>query len=248
MLRTIIIDDEERAREVLKNMVVVYCEGIELVGEADSVKTGIKTILAEKPDLVFLDIQLRDGTGFDLLSQLPKKNFKVIFATAYDAYALNAFRFNAVDYILKPIEPALLVDAVDRVKAEYSSNSNFDQRLEYLLESNNNKDRKIGLPALDGITFVRTDEIIRCQSENNYTKFYLKGGGRYIVSKTLKEYDDMLTPLGFCRIHKSHLINPAFLKKYIRGDGGFAVMEDGSELEISRRRKDTFLKAIAKLK
>ncbi len=239
MIRTIIIDDEERGRRTLKSQISRYCPELEIVGEANGVNTGLEIVRKEKPDVVFLDIQMQDGTGFDLLEQLHQVNFAVIFATAYDQYAVQAFKFSATDYLLKPIDPDQLINAVDKLKSEIDT-QNLNKKLEALF-SNRNNFEKIALPTFDGIILVKIKEIIRCQSESNYTTLYLPQGNKIVVTKTLKDFDEMLSPLGFFRIHQSHLINMSFVNKYIKGDGGAVKMEDGTVLEVARRRKDTFL-------
>ena len=242
MIRTIIIDDEDRGRRTLTTQISKYCPDLEIVGEANGVESGLEVIRNHKPDVVFLDIQMQDGTGFDLLQQIPKVNFAVIFATAYDQYAVQAFKFSATDYLLKPIDPDQLIKAVDKLKTELES-QNLNKKLEALI-SNKNNFEKIALPTFDGIILVKIREIIRCQSESNYTTLFLPKGEKIVVTKTLKDFDEMLSPIGFFRIHQSHLINMAFVNKYIKGDGGAVKMEDGTTLEVARRRKDTFLERL----
>jgi two-component system LytT family response regulator len=241
--KTVLIDDESKARTALRNLLEVNCSArITVIGEADCVKKGLEIIETLKPELVFLDVQMPDGTGFDLLEQIGEVNFKVIFASAFDKFAIQAFRFSALDYLLKPVESEALIEAVSKLD-ESDRYREMNKKLEVLL-SNKNSFEKIALPTLDGIIFVKIKEIVRCESDNNYTGIYLKSGEKIMVSRTLKEYDDMLTPFNFFRIHKSHLINLSFLNRYKKGEGGFVIMEDGSELEVSRRRKDEFLDAI----
>jgi two-component system LytT family response regulator len=241
--KTVLIDDESKARTALRNLLEVNCSTrITVIGEADCVKKGLEIIETLKPELVFLDVQMPDGTGFDLLEQIGEVNFKVIFASAFDKFAIQAFRFSALDYLLKPVESEALIEAVSKLD-ESDRYREMNKKLEVLL-SNKNSFEKIALPTLDGIIFVKIKEIVRCESDNNYTGIYLKSGEKIMVSRTLKEYDDMLTPFNFFRIHKSHLINLSFLNRYKKGEGGFVIMEDGSELEVSRRRKDEFLDAI----
>jgi two-component system LytT family response regulator len=244
MIRTIIIDDEERGRRTLKTQINKYCPELEIVGEANGVQSGLEIIRHEKPDVVFLDIQMQDGTGFDLLEQIPQVNFAIIFATAYDQYAVQAFKFSATDYLLKPIDPDHLIKAVEKLQSELNSQS-LSKKLEALF-SNRNNFEKIALPTFDGIILVKIKQIIRCQSESNYTTLFLPENEKIVVTKTLKDFDEMLTPLGFFRIHQSHLINMAFVNKYIKGDGGSVKMDDGTVLEVARRRKDTFLELLLK--
>ena len=243
MYKTLIIDDESNARNALKNLLSVYCSQIMVVGEADNVSNGIKAIKDFSPDLVFLDVQMPDGTGFDLLQQIGDVKFKVIFASAYDKFAIQAFRFSALDYLQKPVEPDKLIEACSRLETSDDRYEELNKKLEVLL-SNKNSFEKITLPTLDGIIFVKINDIIRCESDNNYTQFFLKNNKKILVSRTLKDYDEMLTPFNFFRIHKSHLINLAFLERYKKGEGGTVIMEDGAELEVSRRRKEDFMNAL----
>ena len=219
-----------------------HCPEIEVVGEGDGVKAGVEKIKELSPDVVFLDVQMPDGTGFDLLEQFSEINFKIIFASAFDKFAIQAFKFSALDYMLKPIEPEKLKEACAKLN-EDNRFAEINKKLEVLM-SNKNSFEKIALPTLDGIIFVKIKEILRCESDNNYTNIFLQDGKKIIVSKTLKEYDEMLSPFNFFRIHKSHLINLAFLARYRKGDGGYVEMEDGAELEVSRRRKEEFLNAL----
>ncbi|MCD4746839.1 MAG: LytTR family DNA-binding domain-containing protein [Bacteroidales bacterium] len=244
MIRVIIIDDESKARNALSNLLKLHCKNVEIIAEADCVKTGIEQINKNNPDAIFLDVQMPDGSGFDLLEQLQSINFKIIFASAYDKFAIQAFKFSALDYLLKPVEPEQLIEAVNKLE-DSSRYAEINKKLEVLL-SNKNNFEKIALPTIDGISFVKINSITRCESDNNYTNIFTNDGKRIIVSKTLKEYDEMLTPFNFFRIHKSHLINLAYLQRYKKGEGGYVIMEDGSELEVSRRRKEEFLTALKK--
>ena len=243
MFKAVIIDDESKARNALKNLIEKHCSNIAVIAEADCVKAGVDIIKEYEPDIAFLDVQMPDGTGFDLLEQIGDIDFKIIFASAYDKFAIQAFRFSAIDYLLKPVEPEMLIEACSRLTGD-SKISEINKKLEVLL-NNRNSFEKIALPTLDGINFVKIKDIIRCESDNNYTNIFLNDGKKYIVSKTLKEFDEMLTPFNFFRIHKSHLINLNYLQKYNKGEGGYVIMEDGSELEVSRRRKEDFIRALS---
>jgi len=242
MIKAVIVDDESKARNALKNLLNQYCPDILILGEGDCVKTGVQTINDLSPDVVFLDVQMPDGTGFDLLEQFSEIKFKIIFASAFDKFAIQAFKFSALDYLLKPVEPEKLIEACAKLK-EDDKFAEINKKLEVLM-SNKNSFEKIALPTLDGIIFVKIKEILRCESDNNYTNIFLRDAKKIIVSKTLKEYDEMLTPFNFFRIHKSHLINLAFLARYKKGEGGYVEMEDGAELDVSRRRKEEFLNAL----
>ncbi|MCD4789473.1 MAG: LytTR family DNA-binding domain-containing protein, partial [Bacteroidales bacterium] len=231
MIKAIIIDDEQKARETLSDSLSLYCKNIDVIAEADGVKTGLVVIKENNPDIVFLDIMMTDGSGFDLLELIPTINFEIIFVTAYDKFAVKAFEFSAVDYILKPIKPQQLIRAVGKLKKSEGFET-INKKLEVLLNNKNNLE-KIALPSLDGLCFIRIEDIIRCESDGNYTTFYMNLGEKVIVTRLIKEYEEMLSPLTFYRIHKSHIINFKYIKKYIRGDGGSVIMNDGTKIEVS---------------
>lgn len=242
MIRALIIDDEEQSRDSLAAYLEKYCKNVELVGQGFNVADGLEKINTHKPNLVFLDVEMPDGNGFDLLESLDNVFFDVIFVTAYNDYAVKAFRFSALDYLLKPVEPEILKEAVKKVRE--SNKSKYLPRQLNLLRDSKNGFNKIALPVGDGIIFVNITDIIRCQSDRNYSVFHLKNGDRIMVSRTLKEYEEILTSLRFFRVHHSHLINMSFIKKYVRGEGGSVIMEDGYEVEVARRRKEKFLEAL----
>lgn len=240
MIRTIIVDDEKSGREILQNLLAKYCsEKIEIIAEADSVKSGLAQITNNNPDLVFLDVQMQDGTGFDILEMLPAINFKVIFVTSYDKFAIRAFKYSAIDYILKPVDPDLLVTAINRV-SDKDFYTDIDKKLDVLI-SNKNSLEKIALPASDGIRFLKINDIVRCESDSNYTTFFTVNKEKIVVSKTLKEYEVLLSSMKFFRVHKSHLVNLRYVNKYVPGEGGYLIMEDKTEVEVSRRKKDALL-------
>lgn len=244
MIRAIIIDDEQDSRNTIRNILENYCENIDVVGEASDVESGLEVISRKNPDVVFLDIQMPDGTGFDLLEELPKVNFQIIFITAYDQYALKAIKFSALDYILKPVDPQQLVDAVKKIRKDSTSHSDITKKINTLLRNKNGFER-ITLPTLEGYKFVNLKDIIRCVADSNYTQFYLSSGENILVTRTLKEYEETLSELDFVRVHQSHLVNTRYVDRYIKGDGGTVVMVDGAEVEVSRRRKDDFLNRMA---
>ena len=246
MIKAAIIDDEINGRDIIKQYISLYCEGIEVCGEADSVKSGLNLLTNVDADLVFLDIQMQDGTGFNLLEQLPSRTFKVIFVTSFDQFALKAFKYSVSDYLLKPIAPDAFAESVAKVQSDIEANKNkphADVRIEELL-ANVNTFEKIGLPTNNGIRFVKVDDIVRCEAEGSYTIFHFVDKSNYVVTKNLKFYDDLLTERKFLRVHKSHLINLRFIEQYINGDGGQVMMADGSMIEISRRKKDELLNLI----
>ena len=243
MIRSVIIDDEPESRIAVFNILSNYCKDVEVLGEAGDVASGIETIIEHEPDLVFLDIQMPDGSGFKLLEGFDNINFHVVIITAYDQYAIKAIKFSAVDYILKPIDPQQLIDAVEKVKTLTPAKFQSPERIQNLL-NNRNVFTKIALPTLNGYRFVYIKDIIRCEADNNYTYFFLKTTEQIVVTRTLKEYEMLLKDDSFIRVHQSHLVNLEYVTEYIKGDGGIAVMSDGSEVEISRRKKDIFLKSM----
>jgi two-component system LytT family response regulator len=248
LLKTLIVEDEARGRSALKTMLSEINEVL-LIGESPDVEDAIIKIKIHNPDLILLDIEMPFKNGFDLLAALPNRNFDVIFTTAYDSYALKAIKFSAIDYLLKPIDPEELKLAINktiekRKQIQHQSNLQMNNLLDNL-KTINKQNFKLSLPNASGSIFVPINEIIRCESDANYTRFFLENEAKVIlVSKTLKEYDELLTDFGFCRVHHSHLINLKFIKKYIRGEGGTVVMLDGTEVEVSRRKKEIFQKAL----
>jgi two-component system, LytTR family, response regulator len=249
-LRILIVEDETRGRSVLKAMLILISPNF-IVEEAANVDDAVKIIERFNPDLVLLDIEMPYKNGFDLLAELPSLTFDVIFTTAYNSYAIRAIKFSAMDYLLKPIDAEELELAIDKTTQKRKLNENFaNSQINNLLENLkiiNKQKFKLSLPTFQGNLFISVDEIIRCESDANYTRFFLNNDNKSVlVSKTLKDYEDLLTEYGFCRVHNSFMINLKFIKKYIKGEGGIAVMVDGAEVEISRRRKEIFLKSIEK--
>ncbi|NNE54550.1 MAG: response regulator transcription factor, partial [Flavobacteriales bacterium] len=221
MLRAIIVDDEEDARGTLRAFISQFCKQVEIVEEADGVNDGYRKILNNDPDLVFLDIQMEDGTGFDLLQKIRNPQFNVIFCTAFDEYAIKAFKYSAIDYLLKPIDPDELIEAVSKVKKNDDSAS---ARIESLVENAEKKEMdRITLSSQEGLTFVKLENIMRLESDSNYTHFFLKTGEKITVPKSLKEFENLLPTSRFFRTHQSHLVNLAYVKKYMREDGGYVL-------------------------
>ncbi len=242
MIRVTLIDDEQDSLESLKLFLNELFDDIEVVGEAENVESGLQLIKLTKPELIFLDVNMPDGTGFDLLESLPDKNISVIFVTAYDYYAITAFRYSAIDFILKPIDPELLSKAVEkfRRKEDYST---LQQRLLNLLE-NKNSPKKIALPTSLGYKFVLTENIRRCESNGGYTCFHLYTDEKILVCNSIKEYDELLAGNNFYRVHQSHLVNLKYVKEYKKGEGGSTTLDDNTEIIIARRRKEGFLSAM----
>jgi two-component system LytT family response regulator len=241
MINALIIDDEEESRNALFNVLTKFAGRVNVTGQAGSVAEGVALIAAEKPDVVFLDIRMPDGSGFDLLEQTKDIEYQVIFVTAHDNYALKAIKFSALDYILKPIDPMQVVRAVEKIREPGVDFHAISNKISILLRNKNGFER-ITLPTFEGLRFVNIKDIIRCEADNNYTFFYLNSGEKFLVTKTLKEYDDILSGLDFIRVHQSHLVNVRFVDRYLKGEGGTVVMVDGSEVSVSRRRKNDFLR------
>lgn len=244
MTTALLIDDDANLRAGMRQLLLRYAPNIKVIGEADSVQTGVDTINQLNPDVLFLDIQLTDGTGFDLLEQLASKNGKitsqVVFITAHEQYAIKAFRFSALDFLLKPVDPEELQKVIGKINDVLSKSDNY-AHIDLLLENIRKKVdnfKRIALSTSEGIHLFEISDIIRCESEDNYTKFYIKNNKPILISKTLKEYEELLSEHGFERIHQSHLINLAYLKSYIKKDGGYVVMADNSNLPISQRKKE----------
>ncbi|NHM06484.1 response regulator transcription factor [Flavobacterium sp. CYK-4] len=253
MITAILIDDDKHLREGLKALLERYTNDIHIIGEAESVKTGILAIEKLQPQVVFLDIHLSDGTGFDILERLKAKSGKIlshiVFITAHEKYAVKAFKFSALDFILKPIDPEELQDTIGKIKSIASSTKSFDH-IDLLLENIRRKVdnfKRIALSTSDGIHLFEVADIIRLEAKGNYTEFFIKNHKPVLISKTLKEYEEMLTEQGFERIHQSHLINLSYLKSYIKTDGGYVVMSENTRLPIAQSKKEKLQELIKAL-
>lgn len=241
-LKTIIIDDEQDAVNFIHSIVKEYCPSLEVVGKAHNALDGIKAIREIQPDLVFLDVEMPHGSGFDLLTQFPEKTFDVIFITAFNHYAIKAIKFSAVDYILKPININEFIQAVEKVIEKRNSSSNQNTNYTTLIENiKASLPFKLAIPTSDGMEYLLTKDIIRIEADRSYSWFILVGKRKILVSKNLKEYQELLNDRNFFRPHNSHLINLEHVKKFIRSEGGAIEMSDGSQIPISRTRKDLFL-------
>lgn len=242
MITAVIVEDERLSAELLNNMLKDHCTELTVVGIAHEVEDAIKLISDKKPELIFLDIEMQTGTGFDVLQRLTNRSFKVIFTTAYDHYALKAIKFSAVDYLLKPIDVLELKEAVSKIHthAESKSEAKLDLLMKNLLQTKQ-EDFSISLSTLEGIEFVPIKSIIHLEANGPYTHFYFKDRMKLMISKNLKEYEMMLSEHGFFRVHNSHLINLREVKKIIKSDGGFAVMSDDASVAISPKKKDELM-------
>lgn len=249
-LKTIIIDDEQDAVDFIRTIIGEYCPSLEVIGHAHNIVQGFQVIKENKPDLVFLDVEMPNGTGFDLLTRFPEKEFDVIFITAFNHYAIKAIKFSAVDYILKPININEFVEAVSKVikkRSEKTSNSN--DGLKILLENlRTPSPSRLAIPTSEGMEYLNPKDIIRIEADRSYSWFYLNSNRKFLVSKHLKEFQELLGERNFFRSHNSHLVNLRFVKKFIRKEGGYIEMHDGSIVPISRSKKDIFLEHMARFK
>lgn len=246
LIKTLIIDDEPNARKALRNMLSLYCPQIQVVGEGEGVTEGFEAIRKLEPQLVLLDVEMPDGSGFDLLKRFEEIDFSVIFITAHEQYALQAIKFSALDYILKPVKPDELVAAIDR--AVKSSKEDMILKLKSYSENTSEKNlppRKIVLNTATNVYVINVEDILRCESDENYTLIYFLDREKITVSKTLKEFDELLNPYGFFRVHQSHVINMAHVESYVKGLGGTVIMKNKERVPVSSRRKETFLRLLA---
>jgi two-component system LytT family response regulator len=242
MLKSIIVDDEAKSRESLRILIEDFCDQVQVCALCRDVDEGIEAIRKYEPEVVFLDIQMQRETGFDLLTRIEDINFEVIFTTAYSEFAIKAFKFSAIDYLLKPIDVNELRQAISKVNKKL--NENIAARLKHLMQNlrtTSSENYKLALPTTEGLYFVKVSDIIYCEASSNYTEIVTGDGKKHIVSRTLKEYDEMLTDHNFYRIHNSYLINLNAIKKYVRGEGGYVVMNNDRSLDVSKRKKEGFL-------
>lgn len=247
MKKVLIIDDEARTRELIAKMIDSFGFDVETIPEGENVQTGIQAIEKHDPDIVFLDIQMPDGTGFDVIRSVTNKHFEVIFITAHEEFAIKAIKFSALDYLLKPVDlgelKASLEKALDTVDIK-STQPQFDALQKNIQP---NEKRRLVLKTQESVHVVELDEIIRCEADRNYTSFFLKGNKKILVSKTLKEYETMLSGFNFLRVQQSHLINLDYVDRYDKKNGGAVVMKDGSEVPLSPAKRDVFFSRLESL-
>lgn len=246
-MKAVIVDDEIDGMHTLQKMLTQLCPQVNVVNGFSNAVTAAKEIIAAQPDLLFLDIQMPGKTGLELLAELPGRNFEVIFVTAYNEYMLQALQFSAVDYLLKPVDEDRLAEAVERAEQRLMKGwkENQPDALLYNIEkAGKPMEMRLCLPTFKGFLIVKLEEIIYCEAERSYTVFHLADGKTLTVSKPLLDYDNMLKNAGFFRVHKSFLINLVHVREYHRGEGGFVIMNNRAEIEVSRRKKELFLEQV----
>lgn len=243
-IKTLLVDDEPRGLSALQRLLEFNCPEVEIIGLCDSADEAIASIHQLKPELVFLDIAMPEKTGFDLLHEISPVPFEIIFVTAHDDFMMQAFRFSAVDYLLKPVENNLLVDAVNRAALrieEKTSGRNLETLMHNIRQKEGVQKMKICITSLKGFQVVDLSDILYCEASSNYTNFNFNGRPVICASKPIHEYEELLADSNFIRIHKSHVINLEHVKEYIRGEGGTVILSNGKRLEVSRRKKEAFI-------
>jgi two-component system, LytTR family, response regulator len=246
-MRTIIVDDEKHCRNGLNIMLDKYCEGIEVITMCTTGKEGIRAIEQHRPNLVFLDIEMPGMNGFEMLEQCTRHDFEIIFTTAYNEYAIQAIRHSALDYLLKPVDKDELIKALERARQEKNAKS--ADRVNELLDLISSKKDfgQIALPTLEGLMMINTADILYCESESAYTRFFMTDKKCITISKVLKDTEELLSGKGFFRVHNSYLINMRYVNRYIRGNGGEVIMNDGKNIPVSRTKRQDFLDKLEKL-
>jgi two-component system LytT family response regulator len=244
MIKAVIIDDEMHCRKTLGILLKEYCPDIQVIDQCSDAQTGSEAITKYKPDLVFLDIEMPHVNGFEMLQQFSELSFAVVFTTSYDQYAIKAFRFSALDYLLKPIEPKELIAAVHKVQAQKQLPA--AEQFQMLLKKISNKEEvfpKIPVPTTNGYDFIPVDQVLYCEAQDNYTRFSLKNKQKVIACRMLKDVEEQLSDFPFfVRVHHSYIVNIKEVAKYVRGEGGYVVMSDESVVNVSRSRKEILLK------
>ena len=243
MIPAVIIDDEPNNVEALKALLQKYCPEVTISGTADTTETGYSLIIETKPNLVFLDIEIPYGNAFALLDRLSPINFEVIFVTAFDNYAISAIKYSALDYLLKPVNIKELQNAVYKA-IERIDEKNTNQKIDNLLhnlKTTKTSQQKIALPSQNGFVFININEFVRLEASSNYTAIFLSNKKKFLVSRSLKDFEEILPVDFFSRVHHSHIVNHNFIKKYHQGRGGYLEMEDGTTIEVSSRKKESFL-------
>ena len=245
--KVLIIDDESRTRSLLSTMLSRLEEPLQIHQDAESVASGIKAINDINPDILLLDIQLPDGTGFDILEQIGERDFCVIFVTAHEEFAISAIKNSAIDYILKPVDKNELATAISRAVKSLEQTVDQNGKYETLIHNIHQDRKKIVLRTVESLYIVEVDSIIRCNSENNYTTFYLDDGRKIVTSRTMKEYEEVLSDTHFMRCHRSHIINFNFVSRFDKNDGGKIILKNDDEIPLSRKFREPFFELLEKM-
>ncbi|SNY95452.1 LytR/AlgR family response regulator transcription factor [Flagellimonas pacifica] len=248
-LKVVIVEDEKHSRETLKTLLEEFCRDVKVIAMASSVNEAIKVLSVFSPDVVFLDIELQSGVGFDILEQIKEPSFEIIFTTAFEKYAIKAIKFSSLDYLLKPIDLDELQQAVEKARNRMDTNV-YRQQIDNLMQSlsrESNKQEKICLATTAGMEFIAIEDIVLCKAGGSYTSFILKDKKKLLVSKHLKEYENLLADQQFMRVHNSYLINLKEVKKYIKSDGGYIIMSNDMHVNLSPRKKDDLMEAMKRL-
>ncbi|HEX2630387.1 MAG TPA: LytTR family DNA-binding domain-containing protein [Chitinophagaceae bacterium] len=248
MIRCVIVDDEMQSLVMIEWLLKTYCPNVQIEAKCNDAQSGIEAVQKHRPDLLFLDIEMPHMNGFDMLEQFDELFFDVVFTTAYDQFAIKAFKYSALNYLLKPVDPEDLKETIRRV--EQRRNVPMKEQMELLMQSIRDAGRqtlaRIALTTNDGLLFVNTSEIIYCESDSNYTTVVMTGGQKILVSKTLKDIDEALSGNDFYRIHNSFLVNLNHIKKYVRSEGGYVIMDNGASIGISRNKRQEFVELFSK--
>lgn len=245
-MKILVVDNETNIRESIVLMIENFCPFDAEIYQANGVLDGLKAITEINPNVLFLDVELDDGTGMDLLSKLSEIDFHVVFITAHNKYAIDAFRYSAIDFLLKPIQPDELIDAFDKISKQ-AKNKNLLEQIHIMQDSLNkiaSSGKKIVLKDSNSIYFVNVNDIIRCESDGQYTEFYIDNLKKIVISKPLKEYEELLEPFGFIRPHHSHIINTNKILRFDKVDGGSLIMQNNDEIPVSHRKKTQILKVL----
>ena len=248
MINAVLIDDEIDSNRILQTLLENYCPQVRVAGTADGVETATTLIREVRPDLVFMDIEMTEGNAFDLLNRLQPIEFHIIFVTAFDNHAVRAFRYNAIDYLLKPVNIRELCAAVEKISDKYAG-INMLERVQSMLENmrgGNSGERKMAVPTANGLSFISLSEVIRLEANGAYTVIHLQDKGKISATIPIKEYEELLPEAIFFRIHHSHIINLNKIKSYQKGRGGYVTMEDNSFIEVASRRRESFMQRLLK--
>lgn len=248
MIKAIIVDDEQHNIENLQILLRKHCPDVIIAGTSETIAGAAELVESQKPHVVFLDIQMGADTGFNLLKTTATRNFEVVFVTAYDKYGIQAVKFAALDYLLKPIDTNELIQAVAKAKEKLAVKQN-NRQLDFLVDylRQNDKPAKIALPQQQEVRYVAVADIVRCEAQNTYTRFFLSNLDKILVSKPLKEYDELLAPHRFIRCHQTHLVNPVFVKSFLKEDGGGLLLHNGDKIPVSKHKKDAVKDALGRL-